>query len=746
MYSLFTSLSAEHNWGVVLLAAAICSIASLTAIIFLYGARPARGQSYDNDVRLDAALNNMRQGLLMFDAEGHLVLFNQRFVQMYNLPLDGMKVGCTLRDVLQLRKEAGTFKGDPDQYVAKWVDKDGRFRGDPDSNKFVQEGVEHKVFDLPDGRTVSITNQTMPGGGWVSTHTDITDITQATKELQRTKAFLDTVVENVPTTLVVKDARDHRYVLINRAGEQLFAMPREQMIGKTAYDFFSKEAADAIAARDAEVLASGQQLLIENNPLKMPDGTMRLITTKRLAVPGYDGKPQYLVGVIEDVTERKLAEERIAHMAHHDPLTDLPNRAAFVEHLSATLTRAEKAGGHFAVLCIDLDRFKEVNDVFGHSVGDALLREVARRLKEAAGEGFLARLGGDEFTVVVAEGSQPSTAEALADRLLASVAENLEICGQRLRIGLSIGVAIYPADGADAASIIANADAALYRAKAEGRATVRFFDADMDKRLRDRRALQHDLRSAVAHRELVVHYQPQARIGGDVIGFEALVRWHHPRRGIVPPNTFIPLAEESGLIIPIGEWILREACREAASWSHPLQIAINLSPIQFRHGDLAGLVHAVLLETGLSANRLELEITESVLIGDFSRALSILRRLKAMGVRIAMDDFGTGYSSLSYLQSFPFDKIKIDRAFISNVDRNPQSAAIIRAVIGLGRGLDLPVVAEGVETKEELAFLLSESCQEVQGFLIGKPLPIAHYQDIVGHRDDPKVAPLRAAR
>jgi predicted signal transduction protein with EAL and GGDEF domain len=310
---------------------------------------------------------------------------------------------------------------------------------------------------------------------------------------------------------------------------------------------------------------------------------------------------------------------------------------------------------------------------------------------------------------------------------------------------LSIGVAIYPANGADAATLIANADAALYRAKSEGRATIRFFDADMDKRLRDRRALQHDLRSAVARGQLVVHYQPQARIGGEVIGFEALVRWHHPTHGIVPPATFIPLAEESGLIIPIGEWILREACREAASWSQPLQIAINLSSVQFRHGDLAGLVHAILLETGLSANRLELEITESVLIGDFSRALSILRRVKAMGVRIAMDDFGTGYSSLSYLQSFPFDKIKIDRAFISNVDRNPQSAAIIRAVIGLGRGLDLPVVAEGVETKEELAFLVGEACQEVQGFLIGKPLPIAHYRDIVGHPGEAQEAPFRAA-
>src|SRR5215467_5589858 len=685
--------------------------------------------------QLDAALENMTQGLLMLDAQGRLVLFNQRFVEMYRLIPGKLAVGCTLREVLQLRKDVGTFSGDPVEYVAKWVDKDGNFRGDPDSNQFIKQGVEHKVFDLPDGRTISITNRAMPGGGWVSTHTDITDIPRATKELQRTKAFLNTVVENVPATLVVKDARDNRYVLINRAGEQLFGIPRECMVGKTTSDFFPTDA-DGIVARDAEVLRSGQQLLVENIPLRLPDGTVRFVTTKRLVVLGEDDQPQYLVGVIEDVTERRRAEERIAHLAHHDPLTDLPNRAAFTEHLALTLDRARKSGGNFAVLCIDLDRFKEVNDVFGHATGDALLVEVARRLRDAVEEAFLARLGGDEFIVVLTNGQQPSAAQLLADRLLATVANDLEISGHRLQGDLSIGVAIYPADGIDAATIIANADAALYRAKADGRGTVRFFDADMDRRLRDRRALQHELRDALAKGELVLHYQPQARIDGEIIGFEALVRWQHPVRGIIAPNIFIPLAEESGLIMPMGEWILREACQEAASWQRTLQIAINLSPVQFRHGDLAGLVHAILLETGLSARRLELEITEGVLIGDFSRAISILRRLKAMGLRIAMDDFGTGYSSLSYLQSFPFDKLKIDRAFVSNLNNNPNSEAIIRTVIGLGRGLDLPVVAEGVETADQHAFLSRESCPEMQGFLVGKPLPIAHYQDIVGRRNE----------
>jgi EAL domain-containing protein (putative c-di-GMP-specific phosphodiesterase class I) len=266
----------------------------------------------------------------------------------------------------------------------------------------------------------------------------------------------------------------------------------------------------------------------------------------------------------------------------------------------------------------------------------------------------------------------------------------------------------------------------------EARGSIRFFEPDMDKRLRERRALQHDLRFALSRHEIALHYQPQASIDGKIIGFEALVRWDHPTRGMVSPGEFIPLAEESGAIIALGEWILREACREAASWPTSLRIAVNLSPAQFRHGDLPALVHSVLFDTGLAANRLEIEITEGVLISDFSRAISILRRLKTLGVRIAMDDFGTGYASLSYLQAFPFDKIKIDRGFIANLDRNPQSAAIIRAVIGLGHGLNLPVVAEGVETKEQLAFLRREACNEVQGYLFGRPAPIAQYARLTG--------------
>ena len=367
--------------------------------------------------------------------------------------------------------------------------------------------------------------------------------------------------------------------------------------------------------------------------------------------------------------------------------------------------------------------------MFGHSGGDAFLRDVSRRLRNVTQGAYLARVGGDEFILISAEGPQPQTAAALAHRLQAVVANDLRIEEFRMSVGLSIGAAVFPADGTDATQLLLNADAALYRAKAKGRGRVQFFESAMDKELRDRRALLHDLRSAITDGQLVLHYQPQARITGEIVGFEALVRWNHPVRGLLPPGDFVPLAETNDLIDAIGEWVLREACREAATWRQPQKIAVNLSPIQFRDGRLTELVHQVLLETGLRPHRLELEITESILIDDFSRAVSTLRRLKLLGVGIAMDDFGTGYSSLSYLQSFPFDKIKIDKSFIRDVDRNPQSAAIVRSVIGLARGLGVPVVAEGVETADQVAFLQLEGCQDVQGYFVGRPFPIAHYSE-----------------
>ena len=393
---------------------------------------------------------------------------------------------------------------------------------------------------------------------------------------------------------------------------------------------------------------------------------------------------------------------------------------------------------------MDLDHFKDVNDVFGHAVGDKLLQQISRRFASVADDAaFIARIGGDEFTIISFDRNQPAAAKALAERLAAVVEDDFDIDGVQLRVGVSIGAAIYPADGADGATLLANADAALYRAKADGRAGICFFEAEMDRRIRDRHALQQELRAALARRELILHYQPQATVDGEIFGFEALVRWRHSIRGFIPPATFIPIAEESGLIAELGQWVLREACREAASWPNRLRVAVNLSPMQFRRGDLEGIVREALLENGLAPNKLELEITEGVLMQDSSRSLTMLRRLKAMGVMISMDDFGTGYSSLSYLQSFPFDKIKIDRSFIKNVESSEQSAAIVRTTIGLGRSLNMLVIAEGVETAGQLAFLTREKCDEVQGYLIGRPKPIAEYQIIVGREEQYGAANLQ---
>jgi len=404
--------------------------------------------------------------------------------------------------------------------------------------------------------------------------------------------------------------------------------------------------------------------------------------------------------------------------------------------LSQMIEACEGGGDEFAVLCIDLDGLKEVNDVFGHAMGDKLLIEVARRVQLSTGGGVVARLSGDEFGLII-DGKQPDAGKALAERVAQALARDFLIDGKSVRTGVTIGISVFPRDGADAASLLANAGAALFRAKVRSRGSISFFEPEMDQQVRDRRALHQDLSVAMRNGELSLYYQPQAATGrkivdDDITGFEALARWIHPRRGFVPPSDFIPLAEESGLIVEMGEWILREACREAASWPNPLQIAVNLSPAQFASGDVVGLVHSILLETGLSPGRLELEITEGVLIEDFDRGLALLRRLKALGVCISMDDFGSGYSSLTYLQAFPFDKIKVDRAFVMNLGRNPQSAAIVRAVIGLGHGLQVSIVGEGVETQEQLSFLADEGCDVVQGYFIGKPAPITQYCALVG--------------
>jgi len=553
------------------------------------------------------------------------------------------------------------------------------------------------------------------------------------QDLSHAREFLDSIIENIPIAVFAKDARDSRYILLNRAGEDYYGMPREEMLGKTPEQLFPDDIARVVNEQDRGVVDTGTPMFLEGHLLEVGvNGHDRVVNSRKLLVRDGNGEPQYLVGVIEDVTERITSEARISHLAHHDALTDLPNRSAFNQTLNGRLEHAQEASASFAVLSLDLDRFKDVNDVFGHPVGDMMMRAAAERLVAEADGAFVARIGGDEFMILMPDDIRREDVLSLAERLVEAIGTELEVDDYLSHVGLSVGIAIYPDDGVDAATLLANADSALYRAKREGRGRVCFFETEMDRELRDRRLLQHDLRQAVEQNQLLVYFQPQARMEGEIIGFEALVRWNHPTRGIVPPDQFIPLAEENGLIIEIGEWVLREACREAASWPRPLQVAVNLSPVQFQAGDLERSIHQILLETGLAPTRLEVEITEGVLIGDFTRALSLLRRLKALGIRIAMDDFGTGYSSLSYLQSFPFDKIKIDRSFILNLEATPQSAEIVRAVLSLAHALHIPVVAEGVETEVQRAFLQSEACEEMQGYLIGRPEPIEHYFELIG--------------
>jgi diguanylate cyclase (GGDEF)-like protein/PAS domain S-box-containing protein len=669
---------------------------------------------------LDAAVNNMIQGLCLFDKENRLLIWNERYRTMYKLEPHQIWRGCTIRDLLDARIATGTFPLDATHY-------------DTELRATLAEGkVYTRNIELADGRIIAVINKPTESGGWVATHEDITERKRAENELENTRTFLNTIIENVPSPIIVKSVPERRFVLVNRAAETYLGTKRETMLGKTARDFMPDGTTDMIDIHDQKLIDSGKPVFFDEHAVTTPGNGTRIATATRLPLFGPDGKPQYLVSVIDDVTDRKRSEQRIAHMTSHDTLTDLPNRTAFNSCIDSTVELSAASGDSFAVLNIDLDHFKTINDVFGHMVGDELLRETARRMETACQGAFLARIGGDEFVVVTPTGQQPAGAEALAARLTAAFNSDLEVQGHHVRIGLTIGVAIYPQDGADTTTLLANADAALFRAKAEARGTVRFFEVAMDNQLREKRALHEDLRLAIQRDELEVYYQPQAHIDGSITGFEALVRWHHPRHGMVPPSTFIPLAEENGSIVELGEWVLRTACREAASWPRPLSIAVNLSPVQFQHGDLPNLVHEVLIGTGLAPKRLELEITEGVLIGDFTRAVGILRRLKNLGVRTAMDDFGTGYSSLSYLQSFPFDKIKIDQTFIANISHSQQAATIIRAVIALGRGLGVPVLAEGVETAEQAKFLATEGCDEIQGYYIGRPQRIADYAEMVG--------------
>ncbi|MGH1477449.1 MAG: putative bifunctional diguanylate cyclase/phosphodiesterase [Geminicoccales bacterium] len=442
-------------------------------------------------------------------------------------------------------------------------------------------------------------------------------------------------------------------------------------------------------------------------------------------------------GTFQDVTERRLTEARLHHLDHHDALTGLPNRPLFHERLGQALERARREGIDAAVLCIDIDRFKDINDSLGHAVGDVLLQNIATRLQnQVRGIDTVARLGGDSFAVAQVGLLQPTGAERLTSRLLDALREPFQVEGHELFIDANVGVAIGPHDAGDPEQLLIKADIALHGAKEEGRGLCHFFEGGMDVAFRARKQIEQDLRTALAEGWFELFYQPQVGVReGRIVGVEALIRLRHPENGLLMPDHFIPIAEESGMIIPIGDWVLRQACAQVSAWQKQglssFRVAVNLSPAQFRESDLAETISAVLAGSGLAPSLLEVEITENVLIRETRNVVDVLHKLKKLGVQIAMDDFGTGYSSLSYLLRFPFDRIKIDRSFVKDITENPDAAAIVGAVVALGRRLNMSITAEGVETPEQLAYLKREDCHEVQGYYFGRPMPADAITDLL---------------
>jgi diguanylate cyclase (GGDEF)-like protein/PAS domain S-box-containing protein len=538
--------------------------------------------------------------------------------------------------------------------------------------------------------------------------------------LKRSEVSFRLLFDNNPMPMWVFDAETTQFVSVNDAAVQHYGYSRETFLQMQLRQIWPEDewATHSQALQQiGDVYNSGRDW----RHLKADGSEIHVLTFGRRVA--FDGRDGYLVAVV-DITERRKAEARIAHMAHHDGLTNLPNRDFYQDRLRQALDRS-KPGRHVAVLCVDLDLFKNVNDSFGHPMGDRLLKQVADRLRsEVSDQNIVARLGGDEFAIVLASGVSPNEASDFADRLISVLSVRYDIEGSEVVVGASIGIALSPGDGDTSEELMRNADMALYRAKSDGGGVHRFFEREMDRQAQKRRDMERDLRRAFANGELELHYQPLVDIAADRIsGFESLLRWRHPDKGMISPAEFIPVAEDIGLIVPLGEWVLREACTEAMKWPVEVKIAVNLSPVQFRSRNLVPAVISALAHSGLSPRRLELEITESVFLAETEANLATLHQLRELGVSISMDDFGTGYSSLSYLRSFPFDKIKIDRSFVKDLAERDDCVAIVRAISGLGRSLNITTTAEGVETEDQLDWLRAEGCNEVQGFLFSAARP-----------------------
>ena len=672
--------------------------------------------------QLDTALNNMIQGLVTFDASARLVTFNRRYIDMYNLSSEIVKPGCYFRDLMQHRKDSGSFAGDVGEFCANLMGNIARGR------------VDHSILQCPDGRAFMAVSKPLADGGWVATMEDITERRNLEQERDRNYAFLSQIIDHIPSQITVKDVNDRRYLLVNRVAETQFGISRDLIIGKTAHDLFPEAAAELIAADEERTLQSPDGLFKDEHIWETQGMGPRYITSKRLGIRNSTGQARYIINVVDDVTERRLANEKIAHLAHYDALTDLPNRVLFREQIERELRKAV-GGQRFALLYIDIDEFKGINDSLGHHVGDELLKAIATSLKDCTRPGdLIARLGGDEFAVIrTAVGGRADVEEFVA-RIYEAIRQPYQCLGHHLSTDASIGIALAPDDGTELDQLIKHADLAMYAAKAEGRRTYRFFEPAMDARAKARLTMEQDLRQALADDGFEIYYQPLLDLAsGQVTGCEALLRWRHPERGMVSPAEFIPVAEDTGLINELGDWVMQTACAEAAGWPSRVRLAVNVSPIQLKSPTLALRITGALAASGLPPDRLEIEITEAVLIHDDETALEILHQLRAIGVRIALDDFGTGFSSLSYLKRFPFDKIKIDRCFISDIEVDG-SAAIVQAVVNIAAARNMTTTAEGVETEQQREMLRQLGCTQMQGYLFSAPKPAAEARRLLGAR------------
>ena len=655
------------------------------------------------------ALQTSREAVVIVDAAGRIALANDQALHFFDGLEAAMEAGTRL-DMPAGGPESAEAEGLADCFRA--LARDGDLR-------------------LDDGRWLRVSRSATQQGGFIAVCSDISLLKEQEDRLRQTNLRLDAALDNMSQGLCLYDAQDRLMVVNRRYGEIYGLPPRVVVPGMTAVEVLSASLAagnhpgcdlDTLIRQQGESYLNG---VWRTHFQELANGRIVAIDRRQTADGGF-------VATYEDVTERRRAEARIAFLAHHDMLTGLPNRVALSQHIEAAMAQAGREHG-FAVFAVDLDDFRPVNETLGHGVGDELLAAVANRLTACVREiDCVARLGADEFIIVQRGIDRPEDAAVLARRIIEVVGAPYSLSSHEISVGLTIGITLAPGDGSGGEKLLKNVEVALDRGKAEARGSFRFFEPEMDARLQARRVLERDLRDALSREAFEVYYQPIYSLDTDrICGFEALLRWNHPQRGFISPAEFIPIAEELGLIVPLGEWVLRQACEEATRWPDGLKVAVNVSAVQFTSASLVTAVREALRWTGLPGRRLELEITESVLVANPGATTAILHSLKALGVRVAMDDFGTGYSSLSYLRSFPFDKIKIDQSFVRDLCIKDGTDFIVRAVIGLGASLGMTTTAEGVETEAQLAQLRAEGCDEVQGYLFSRPVPVSEVAAVI---------------